>query len=155
MTDPSQHPSPPERLLAAARWDLLPGHPWAGLVSTPPAEVRRVAVDGRLCRTKDGMLSTWARALAFPEYFGHNWDAFEECLGDILHPATAPDRPRPGLLLLLDEADALLADAPEAELTTLLRILDAAAVDHLLTVLFTSRDPVATAYRLRTAALSL
>ncbi|MBV6703304.1 barstar family protein [Kitasatospora aureofaciens] len=149
------HPSPPERLLAVARWDLLPGHPWAGLAATPAGDVRRVAVDGQRCRTKADLLTTWAQALAFPGYFGHNWDAFEECLGDVLHPAGDPDRPSARLLVVVTDADALLADAPGAELTTLLRILDAAAVDHLLAVLFAARDPSATEYRLRAAARAL
>ncbi|MFD7904498.1 barstar family protein [Kitasatospora sp. NPDC059747] len=149
------HPSPPERLLAGARWDLFPGHPWAGLARVPAGDVRRVAIDGGACRTKAGLLTAWARALDFPAYFGHNWDAFEECLGDVLHPAGEPDRPPPRVLVVLAGADELLADAPEAELTTLLRILDAAAVDHLLAVLFVAQDPSATAYRFRAAARAL
>ena len=37
-----------------------------------------------------------AKALAFPEWFGGNWDAFEDCLGDLSwHPA-------PGYVLLLE-----------------------------------------------------
>ena len=87
--------------------------------------------------------------MAFPDYYGHNWDAFEECLNDTLHPpGAAPGR----LLLVVADADALLADEPPAEFTTLLRILDAAAGDHLLSVLFTSRTPEAFAHRVRTAA---
>ena len=33
--------------------------------------------------TKDAFLQRVSRALKFPDYFGMNWDAFEECLTDM------------------------------------------------------------------------
>ncbi len=39
-------------------------------------------IDGVRLTSKDGMLDAFAEALAFPEYFGRNWDALEECLHD-------------------------------------------------------------------------
>lgn len=32
---------------------------------------------------KDALLAWYARALEMPEYFGSNWDAFDECLRDL------------------------------------------------------------------------
>ena len=32
---------------------------------------------------KTGFLAAAAKALHFPGYFGHNWDAFEDCLTDL------------------------------------------------------------------------
>jgi hypothetical protein len=42
------------------------------------AEVR--AIDGADIRDKAALLDRLAHALAFPDYFGCNRDAFEECL---------------------------------------------------------------------------
>ena len=47
-----------------------------------------------------------AAALALPDYFGHNWDALEECLDGL-----APDRP---LVLLIHGAQARWQRDPEA-----------------------------------------
>ncbi len=32
---------------------------------------------------KDSFLDAASRAMVFPDYFGHNWDAFEECIRDL------------------------------------------------------------------------
>ena len=45
---------------------------------------------------KQGFIALVSRTLAFPQWFGGNWDAFEDCLGDLSwHPA-------PGYVLLLE-----------------------------------------------------
>jgi RNAse (barnase) inhibitor barstar len=48
--------------------------------------MRVVRLDGSRIDSKDGLLTAVATALAFPHYFGHNWDALDECLGDIEEP---------------------------------------------------------------------
>ena len=40
-------------------------------------------VDLALAQSKDGMLERIAKALGFPDWFGGNWDALEDCLIDL------------------------------------------------------------------------
>ncbi len=42
------------------------------------------SVDGARCQTASSFFIECAGALALPDYFGHNWDAFDECLADLL-----------------------------------------------------------------------
>jgi RNAse (barnase) inhibitor barstar len=44
-------------------------------------------IDGVRLTGKDGIMEAFAEALAFPDYFGRNWDALEECLHDATLPA--------------------------------------------------------------------
>ena len=46
---------------------------------------------------KEGLLKSIAAALRFPEWFGHNWDALEDCLSDL---------PEKGYVVLFDQAKA-------------------------------------------------
>src|SRR5690606_39923890 len=42
-----------------------------------------VAIDFASCTGKDDALARFARALRFPEWFGGNWDALQDCLSDL------------------------------------------------------------------------
>ena len=46
---------------------------------------------------KEKLLRNIAAALAFPDWFGHNWDALEDCLTDLSW------REAPGYVLLFEE----------------------------------------------------
>ncbi|AZV42996.1 ribonuclease inhibitor Barstar [Peribacillus asahii] len=40
-------------------------------------------IDGQKCRNKKSFFKEFAKKLKFPDYFGDNWDAFDECLNDL------------------------------------------------------------------------
>jgi len=91
--------------------------PWVHLVvldagkkraplAVPPQFTVRT-IDGRRGSTKRGLLSEFARAFAFPEDSGRNWDALEELLADLEW------LPAKGYLTILTHADELLKEDPE------------------------------------------
>ena len=69
---------------------------------------------------KAGLLTALARALEFPVWFGGNWDALQDCLGD-LSWTTAP-----GYVVVLEHCQGLATRA-RGDFKTLLEVLDAAA----------------------------
>ena len=57
--------------------------PLIGPASPSIAVPRLQEVDLQKARDKNAFLSAVAAALGFPAHFGHNWDAFYDCLGDV------------------------------------------------------------------------
>ncbi|TAN00879.1 MAG: barnase inhibitor [Rhodanobacteraceae bacterium] len=80
--------------------------------------VRRISLAG--CRDKADLLQRIAKALAFPQSFGTNWDALADCLGDLEWLPNAG-----GYAWLFDHAEDL-RDARESDFDTLCDILDGA-----------------------------
>lgn len=107
---------------------LLPRTDAAGVVHLPqegaPAIVAATQALGYSCvevdlaevQGKEELLATLARALAFPPWFGHNWDALEDCLSDMSW------REAEGYVLILRHADRLHSQS-ETDFLTALRIL--------------------------------
>jgi RNAse (barnase) inhibitor barstar len=81
--------------------------------------VRRI--DLGTAREKDAMLQAIARALEFPDWFGHNWDGLSDCLADLgwLGEST-------GYVLLFEQAQGLRL-ASQDDYDTLIEILDEAS----------------------------
>jgi len=74
------------------------------------------------CSDKAEFLARIAAALGFPAWFGHNWDAFFDCLTDLSW------RPALGYVLILEHATELKATEPEVFDTALAILGDAATV---------------------------
>lgn len=74
-------------------------------------------VDFSRATGKDDMLDAIAKSLAFPDWFGANWDALADCLMDMAW------RPAVGYVVILDHADHVHALA-EADFVALLRVFD-------------------------------
>jgi RNAse (barnase) inhibitor barstar len=87
----------------------------AALVKTPPGFALHT-IQGKQCGTPASLFHEFARVLAFPDYFGHNWDAVEECLADFEWC------PAKGYILLITDAQAVLPNEEEYE--TLLEVLN-------------------------------
>lgn len=75
---------------------------------------------GKRCTTPQTLFQEWAAALQFPYYFGENWDAFEECLGDLQW------LPANHYIFLISHADQALRDSSDS-FATFINILRLAA----------------------------
>ncbi|MCZ1002408.1 barstar family protein [Streptomyces mirabilis] len=81
----------------------------------------RQEVRGSHCRTARDLFAEWAARLGFPDYFGHNWDAFLDCLRGVVDDADH------ALAIVVPEAGELLIDEQPEALATLLTVLGQAA----------------------------
>lgn len=72
------------------------------------------AVRGRKMRTVPSLFDEIAAALQFPHYFGENWAAFDECLADMDWLLM-----NVGIVVVISDAQDVLADADDAELRVL------------------------------------
>ena len=64
-------------------------------------------IDGKNIERKEQLLNHFATALRFPNHFGQNWDALEECLTDL--EWVDGD----GYLIYFDHIDGLLSAHPD------------------------------------------
>ena len=65
-------------------------------------------INGKMVHDKSTFLDAAARALAFPDYYGRNWDAFEEMINDLSWI------PAPGYFILYDYVHYVAAAQPDA-----------------------------------------
>lgn len=80
------------------------------------------AIRGRKARTVDALFDEFSAAFQFPNYFGENWAAFRDCITDL---DWLPYRP--GVVVVMYDAEQVLQDAHPAELGTLVASLSSAA----------------------------
>lgn len=69
---------------------------------------RMTTIDCRDCAQKADLLDRIAVSLAFPDWFGHNWDALADCLDDLAWLPSAP-----GQVIVITHLQALEARSPE------------------------------------------
>ncbi|BCA55137.1 hypothetical protein W02_22770 [Nitrospira sp. KM1] len=86
-------------------------------MARPPDGFVTKVLKGKNCRKTAGLFAEFSRGLHFPEYFGSNWDALEECLADL---EWLPAR---GYVLILTDAEEILRENEE-EYATFLEILN-------------------------------
>ncbi|MDF2459138.1 MAG: putative Ribonuclease inhibitor Barstar (Modular protein) [Nitrospira sp.] len=114
-------PLPPTRHLQSTKppWTMLvvlkTGQRAESAIKIPDGYILRV-VRGAKCRFTSELFSEFADAMDFPDYFGHNWDALEECLTDLEW------LPGKGYVLLVTAAEQILA-GDEEEFATFLEVL--------------------------------
>ncbi len=63
-------------------------------------------IEGRAIARKEQLLNAMATAMRFPQTFGNNWDALEECLIDL-------ETDKDGFLICYDHIDGLLEAHPD------------------------------------------
>lgn len=76
-------------------------------------------LEGSALATVEDVFDCYAAMFEFPDYFGRNWNAFDECL------TTLSSCPAPIHLTVITGAENLLIDDPH-DLEVLLRLLDKA-----------------------------
>jgi len=64
-------------------------------------------IEGQKLTKKEQFLNHAALAMHFPEYFGDNWDAFEDCLTDLSWVEAS------GYVVLYDHTDTFSEHAPQ------------------------------------------
>jgi RNAse (barnase) inhibitor barstar len=77
-------------------------------------------IDLSKARNKENLLAAIGTAMAFPEWFGHNWDALLDCLADLGW------RPAEGYVAILEHCDRIHGMA-EADFVQTLQIFENAA----------------------------
>lgn len=77
-------------------------------------------IDLSRARDKGELLDVVGRAMAFPEWFGHNFDALADCLNDLGW------RPAEGYFILLERCDGIHGLA-EADFVATLQVFEQAA----------------------------
>ncbi|MEO8158874.1 MAG: barstar family protein [Betaproteobacteria bacterium] len=94
--------------------------PDAALESAARAALRIVPIRLNPVRDKNAFLNALAAALEFPAHFGHNWDAFYDCLLDPVRGEGG------GTLLVLREASGFARADPDEFAAAMDTLADAA-----------------------------
>lgn len=77
-------------------------------------------IRGERCQDEGSTFQEWAAALQFPWYFGHNWDALDECINDLEW------LPAKGYIFVITHIDKVL---PKRRFETLINIVKKTALN--------------------------
>jgi RNAse (barnase) inhibitor barstar len=75
-------------------------------------------INGRNCKNDVDLFHEFARTMNFPSYFGNNWDAFSECIGDLEWISA------PAYVIYIINAEKLLEGEEESKFKILIEILE-------------------------------
>lgn len=98
----------PQFLAAAGRRGPVVGVQTARRLSGVPVGFEVRTIDGAHTTTIDSLYRSFAQAWDFPDYFGHNMAAFDDCMRDLDHsnmPGPAPS----GYLTHITDAQRILS----------------------------------------------
>ena len=77
-----------------------------------PRGYKLFKLHGRAIESKEALFHLVAKEMRFPDYFGNNWDALEECMNDLMEW-----RPANGYVVLFEYAHIFCQSAPNDFLT--------------------------------------
>jgi RNAse (barnase) inhibitor barstar len=77
-------------------------------------------LEGRTILGEKALHRAIGRTLSFPRYYGQNWDAFSDCIGDLAEQASQP------LALIWLDAHLLLSESPHTFVRSVHLLLDTA-----------------------------
>lgn len=73
-------------------------------------------IEGKKCTALDDMFKEFATKLSFPDYFGYNWAAFDECINDLRW------LPSKAYILMIYDSDSIEASC-FTDFRTLIKIM--------------------------------
>ncbi len=94
------------------------------IINSPGGEIQKIQskttemgyklfkLNGRLIDSKKALFDHIAKEMMFPDYFGNNWDALEECMRDLIEAV-----PASGYIVLFEDAHIFCNAAPDDFLT--------------------------------------
>ncbi len=94
------------------------------IINSPGGEIQKIQskttemgyklfkLNGRLIDSKKALFDHIAKEMMFPDYFGNNWDALEECMRDLIEAV-----PASGYIVLFEDAHIFCNATPDDFLT--------------------------------------
>ena len=98
------------------------------VISVEYSKAAKAYINGRYCRTFNDFMADIATALCFPDWFGYNWAAFDDCITDF--NLLNPDRV---LIVIYNAADLFAFDNAKVNKELLRKHLNL-AIEYLIQI---------------------